>query len=382
MRLLREAGLEAEESTDVGGADVVVDALFGTGFSGAPRPEAADLIRRINERGRIRRRGRHPLRASTPRRARSRAGGRGGAHRHDARPEGRPCRGGRAASAPARSVSPTSASSTRRPSHGLVGPELLACVPRKRRRRQQVHGRLGAGRRRKPRHDGRRGLAARAAFRADAGYVAVAAPAESLPVLETLVLGGGQAAAGRRRRGGAARARALAVGPGLGRGPRRGSSSGGCCTRSTCPPSWTRTGSTGSSPSSGDAETVLTPHSGELARLLGEESAWVDAHRLEAVARAVERFGCVVLLKGPDTLVGAPGSGRAGRRRSTSRAGDRGDGRRAHRHRRRLPRQGTGRAHGGGSRGGGPAPRRTSRGRPAGLVASDVVEALPAALAD
>jgi NAD(P)H-hydrate epimerase len=57
------------------------------------------------------------------------------------------------------------------------------------------------------------------------------------------------------------------------------------------------------------AETVLTPHSGELGRLLGEASDWVDAHRLEAVARAVERFGCVVLLKGPDTLIGAPGEG-------------------------------------------------------------------------
>src|SRR5262249_61507953 len=36
---------------------------------------------------------------------------------------------------------------------------------------------------------------------------------------------------------------------------------------------------------------------------------WVDAHRLDALARAVERFGCVVLLKGADTLVGAPATG-------------------------------------------------------------------------
>ena len=58
-----------------------------------------------------------------------------------------------------------------------------------------------------------------------------------------------------------------------------------------------------------EAATVLTPHSGELGRLLGEEAAWVDAHRLEALGRAVERFGCVVLLKGEGTLVGAPGTG-------------------------------------------------------------------------
>jgi hydroxyethylthiazole kinase-like uncharacterized protein yjeF len=57
------------------------------------------------------------------------------------------------------------------------------------------------------------------------------------------------------------------------------------------------------------APTVLTPHSGELGRLLGRESQDVDAHRLDALAQAVERYGCVVLLKGADTLVGAPGEG-------------------------------------------------------------------------
>jgi hydroxyethylthiazole kinase-like uncharacterized protein yjeF len=57
-----------------------------------------------------------------------------------------------------------------------------------------------------------------------------------------------------------------------------------------------------------DAPMVLTPHSGELARLLEVETAWVDAHRLEAVRRALERFKCVVLLKGSDTIVAAPGA--------------------------------------------------------------------------
>jgi NAD(P)H-hydrate epimerase len=52
---------------------------------------------------------------------------------------------------------------------------------------------------------------------------------------------------------------------------------------------------------------VLTPHEGELARLLGRESRDVAAHRLASVREAAERFGCVVLLKGPDTLVAAPG---------------------------------------------------------------------------
>jgi NAD(P)H-hydrate epimerase len=54
---------------------------------------------------------------------------------------------------------------------------------------------------------------------------------------------------------------------------------------------------------------VLTPHAGELARLLGEDSAWVSAHRLEAAQRAAERFGAVCLLKGADTIVTARGEG-------------------------------------------------------------------------
>ena len=57
------------------------------------------------------------------------------------------------------------------------------------------------------------------------------------------------------------------------------------------------------------APRVLTPHAGELGRLLGEDSSWVDDHRLEAVQRAVDRYRCVVLLKGPGTLVAAPGMG-------------------------------------------------------------------------
>jgi NAD(P)H-hydrate epimerase len=37
--------------TDLGEPDVIVDALFGTGFSGEPRPDAAALIERINGSG-------------------------------------------------------------------------------------------------------------------------------------------------------------------------------------------------------------------------------------------------------------------------------------------------------------------------------------------
>ena len=43
-RILREAGHVADETAAPDGYDVVVDALFGTGFRGTPRPEAAELI--------------------------------------------------------------------------------------------------------------------------------------------------------------------------------------------------------------------------------------------------------------------------------------------------------------------------------------------------
>ena len=58
-----------------------------------------------------------------------------------------------------------------------------------------------------------------------------------------------------------------------------------------------------------NAPTVLTPHTGELARLLGATSAEIDLHRLESVRRAASRFASVVLLKGADTLVAAPREG-------------------------------------------------------------------------
>ena len=55
------------------------------------------------------------------------------------------------------------------------------------------------------------------------------------------------------------------------------------------------------------APTVLTPHEGELARLLGIESAEVAAHRLKYARDAAERSGAIVVLKGDDSLVATPG---------------------------------------------------------------------------
>jgi hydroxyethylthiazole kinase-like uncharacterized protein yjeF len=51
---------------------------------------------------------------------------------------------------------------------------------------------------------------------------------------------------------------------------------------------------------------LLTPHAGELARMLGVERARVEEAQLGSAREAAERFGSVVLLKGRHTLVAAP----------------------------------------------------------------------------
>jgi ADP-dependent NAD(P)H-hydrate dehydratase / NAD(P)H-hydrate epimerase len=54
------------------------------------------------------------------------------------------------------------------------------------------------------------------------------------------------------------------------------------------------------------APTVLTPHAGELARLLQTESSEIERQRLHHVREAAQRSGAVVVLKGDDTLVATP----------------------------------------------------------------------------
>jgi NAD(P)H-hydrate epimerase len=54
---------------------------------------------------------------------------------------------------------------------------------------------------------------------------------------------------------------------------------------------------------------VLTPHPGEAARLLNIKSPEVQRDRVGAAEALVKRTGCVVVLKGPCTIVAAPGPG-------------------------------------------------------------------------
>jgi NAD(P)H-hydrate epimerase len=52
-----------------------------------------------------------------------------------------------------------------------------------------------------------------------------------------------------------------------------------------------------------EAPLVLTPHEGEMGRLLDRDSAAIKAKRLESAREAAERSGAIVLLKGDDTIV-------------------------------------------------------------------------------
>lgn len=54
------------------------------------------------------------------------------------------------------------------------------------------------------------------------------------------------------------------------------------------------------------APVLLTPHAGELARLLGVDRSQVEARRLEHAVRGARRTGATVLLKGNTTVVASP----------------------------------------------------------------------------
>ncbi|MBV1937428.1 NAD(P)H-hydrate dehydratase [Streptomyces sp. BV286] len=57
------------------------------------------------------------------------------------------------------------------------------------------------------------------------------------------------------------------------------------------------------------APTLLTPHAGEAAALLGVSRDEVEGARLTSVRELAERYGATVLLKGSTTLVASPGGG-------------------------------------------------------------------------
>jgi ADP-dependent NAD(P)H-hydrate dehydratase / NAD(P)H-hydrate epimerase len=54
------------------------------------------------------------------------------------------------------------------------------------------------------------------------------------------------------------------------------------------------------------APTLLTPHAGELSRLLDADRADIEARRLHFATQAAAELGCTVLLKGSTTVIASP----------------------------------------------------------------------------
>jgi NAD(P)H-hydrate epimerase len=298
LEVLRAAGRRAEDGFE---GDVLLDALFGTGFAGEPRPEGAELIERLNGAGR-------PILAvDVPSGVNASTGEVPGAAvgavatvTFHGRKVGLAVAPGRfhAGEVVVADIGLEEQETVhRRITHGV-----LALVPAKRDEdTKYTSGSVlvvgGA-----PGLTGAACLAATAAFRADAGYVAVAAPRESLQVLETRLLEAVKRPLEEAFEA-AERASALAIGPGLGRSDDRRALVRRLLEETDLPAVVDADALFGLEPFERSAPTVLTPHSGELGRLLGEESGWVDAHRLEAARRAADAFRCTVLLKGADTIV-------------------------------------------------------------------------------
>jgi ADP-dependent NAD(P)H-hydrate dehydratase / NAD(P)H-hydrate epimerase len=304
LEVLRAAGRRAEEGLE---GDVLIDALFGTGFRGEPRPEAAALIERLNAAG-------APIVAvDLPSGVNADTGEIAGAAVRASvtvtmhgRKVGTEVAPGRFHAGDV--VVADIGLDPRETSHRLVTRAILDLVPRKRAEDNKYSAGAVLVVGGSPGMTGAVCLSATAAFRADAGYVTVCAPREALPVIETGLLEAVkqplEAVFDAVSRHGA-----LALGPGLGRSKERQGLVRRLLEETHLPAVVDADGLFELEPFVRSAQTVLTPHAGELGRLLGRGSDWVDAHRLEAVGEAVERFGCVCLLKGADTLVAAPGEG-------------------------------------------------------------------------
>ena len=322
-RLLEEGRREVrvvDGLGDLGEPDVIVDALLGIGLRDTPREDAARMIELINAAGR-------PVVAvDVPSGVNASTGEvPGTAVRATVTVTFGAAKVGLAV-APGRfhagsvHVAPIGLR-PREHEHALVPASALLDVPRK-----------GAGSTKYSAGSvlivgGSRGLtgapmlAALAAFRADAGYVAVAAPESTLPVLEARLLEAvkhplPEDTAGRLLPRSAdailvaaEKADAIAIGPGLGRSDGTIELVRILLERLDKPIVLDADALWQLEPFARSAPTVLTPHAGELARLLGTKSSEIDAHRLDAVRRAASRFGSVVLLKGADTLVAAPRQG-------------------------------------------------------------------------
>ena len=323
LRRAKELGIRFAETGR--SADVLVDALFGTGFRGAPRREAADAIDEVNAIGR-------PIVAvDIP----------SGVNASTGEVGGKAVRAAHTVTFAGAKVGLLVAPG--RFHAGEVEIVDIGVEPIETRHRRVTAKALGRVPARGPADNkytagsvlvvggstgftGAPSLAAESALRAGAGIVWVCVPEPTRLVFELRLLEAMTRPCPADEDGrltpdavepilaAAEKAKAVALGPGLGRSEGTRELVRTLLDRLELPVVldadglWALAGSL-EWVFSREAPTVLTPHAGELGRLLGSESEWVDAHRLDAVSGAADDVGAVVLLKGADSLVAAPGKG-------------------------------------------------------------------------
>jgi NAD(P)H-hydrate epimerase len=313
------------------GAAGVVDAIFGTGFAGAPREPALSAIEAINASGRdavvVACDVPSGVNASTGEVEGAAVTARATATFHAAKP-GLWIAPGKAHAGEVRVIDiGIPDGGPFEPSIGLIGDGVTEGIPR----RGSDSTKFAAGSvlvcGGSTGLTGAPCLAAEAAMRAGAGYVTALVSASLNMIFESrllevmtvplpdasgaLVSSGVEQALTRSMR-----VQSLVLGPGLGREHETQLFARELARRAELPLLLDADGLNAHAGlldelAQRSEPTVMTPHAGELGRLLEQDSGEVQAHRLEAARRAAARAHAVVVLKGDDTIVADP-EGRVG----------------------------------------------------------------------
>ncbi len=312
-----EGGLDER----IAGSGVVVDAIFGTGFSGAAREPAAAAIAAIGRCG-------APVVACDIASGVDASSGEveGAAVDADVTVTFHAAKLGHFV-APGKwrtgelRVAPIGVpeGAPGEPAAGVVDPSVLELAPKRGARSTKfTSGQVAIA-------GGSRGLtgavrmSSQAAIRAGAGYATVAVPADLEAIFEQgkpevmsvgCPGGDGCLAPGSLKAvlGAFERAAAGVLGPGLGRDPGSVELAREAAGAIEAPLTIDADGLNAFAGrleriAAREAPTVLTPHVGELGRLLGRPSEEIAAHRLASAREAARAAGAVVVLKGDDTIV-------------------------------------------------------------------------------
>jgi hydroxyethylthiazole kinase-like uncharacterized protein yjeF len=306
------------------GSGVIVDALLGTGFEGSPRGAAAEAIEAINAVGVgvVSVDVPSGVDASTGEVAGSAVEARFTVSFHAAKP-GLWIRPGKAYAGEVERIDiGIPRGEPGGPAIGLMTPAVLRELPRRggsSTKFQSGHVVVAGGSRGLT---GAPRMAARACMRAGAGYVTVCVPASQQDLvagdlLEVMTRGLPEKdsqltlAAVPIVLDAAGRDGALALGPGLGRQEGAVAFARELARTAQLPLVLDADGLNAHAGRLGElaereAPTVLTPHAGELGRLLELSSEAIEQQRLLHVRAASKAAQAVVVLKGDDTLIAAP----------------------------------------------------------------------------